>query len=108
MATLYEYPSLRCNPTHQKQFTTAKEVERHVMCQYYGACLDRAVKQGWSGFSCYECTAYQLEEGGDPAYWQVQNERAAEILNKVLTDKMPPYGCKKPVWKARPLEFEVF
>ncbi|MGA2734072.1 MAG: hypothetical protein ABSG35_15960 [Syntrophobacteraceae bacterium] len=87
MATLYAYPSLRCNPTPEKQFTTAKKVHRHVMCQDYGACLDRAVKQGWSGFSCDECTAYRLEEGGDPAYWQVQNERAAEILNKVLTDK---------------------
>lgn len=108
MATLCEYPSLRCNPTPRKLSTTVEKVKRHVMCQDYGACLDRAVKQAWPGFSCDECTAYRLEEGGDPAYWQVQNERAAEILNKVLMDKAPRHGYKKPVWSSRPLELEVF
>lgn len=104
MATFFAYPSLRCNPTPQKQFTTAKEVQRRVMCQDYGACLDRAVKEGWSGFSCDECTAYRL----DPAYWQVQNERAAEILNQVLTDSAPRYGGEGPMMRPKPIESEVF
>jgi hypothetical protein len=34
----------------------------------------------------------------------VQNERAAEILNKVLTDKAPRYDWKKPMWGPRPLK----
>jgi len=34
-----------------------------------------------------------------PENQQVQNERAARILNKVLTRKAPLYGRRKPMWR---------
>ena len=107
MATFSENSFLRINPIAGKPFTTTGKVQRHVMCQDYGACLDRAVKLGWPGFSCDECSAYRLEEGGDPDYWQMQNERAAKILEKILTDEAPRHSWEEPVWGAGQIEFEV-
>jgi hypothetical protein len=85
------------NPIPSKQATTAKKVRRHVMCQEYGACLNMAIMLAWPGFSCNKCTDYRLEEQGDPAYFEVQNGRAADILCKVL--------ARKPSHKGRRLSF---
>jgi hypothetical protein len=35
---------------------------REVFCAHYGECLDIALDQGWRGFTCRECEAFELEE----------------------------------------------
>ncbi|GLI36053.1 hypothetical protein [Desulforhabdus amnigena] len=38
---------------------------RNFACQNYDACLDKAAKAMWSGFTCRECCFYcQKEEDG--------------------------------------------
>jgi hypothetical protein len=79
------------NPTSAKQVTTAEKVQRRVMCQHYGACLDKALRAGWPGFSCDKCADYTFEGLGDLNYWEDQNQRAARILNKILVARAPRY-----------------
>jgi hypothetical protein len=44
---------------------------RNFACIFYDACLDRAAKGMWSGFSCRECSSYtqkdEEEEGAQEA-----------------------------------------
>ena len=40
---------------------------RHLDCANYGACLEHAVREGWEGFACAGCAAYQPEERHLPA-----------------------------------------
>ena len=73
------------NPVPAIQANSPKEVTRRVMCGKYNQCLCTAMKSAWQGFTCRECRDYELEGGGDPSYWDVQNWRAAEILVQIIT-----------------------
>jgi len=44
--------------------TTCKEGKgvRNFACQNYDACLDKAAKGMWSGFTCRECPHYFQKE----------------------------------------------
>lgn len=35
---------------------------RNFACQHYDACLDRAAKGMWSGFTCKECDCYTQKD----------------------------------------------
>lgn len=80
------------NPKPTKQATTAKKVQRHILCEHYGACLDKAIEQGWPGFSCAERPDFLIEEPENVSYWQVQTERTGRILKRIFVDAPPKYG----------------
>jgi len=80
------------NPIPAKQVTTAKKVQRRVVCCDYGLCLEIALKQKWPGFACSECTTYEIEDPDNTPYWQVQAERCGKILKRIFVDKAPKYG----------------
>jgi hypothetical protein len=47
---------------------------RKVDCDYYGRCLDLALKSRWSDFSCEHCRAYTRtrfieQAAGSEDYW---------------------------------------
>jgi hypothetical protein len=87
------------NPIPAKQATTAKKVQRHVMCLDYGACLETALEQGWPGFTCSACTVYHPEDRENASYWQVQAERSGAILKRIFVDRPPKYG--RVTWRHR-------
>lgn len=35
---------------------------RQVLCRFYGLCLDDAIKNTWTGFTCLECQAFEFDE----------------------------------------------
>ena len=37
---------------------------RNFACQHYDACLDKAAKGMWSGFTCKQCDLYQQKDDG--------------------------------------------
>ena len=57
---------------------------RHVLCQHYRICLDVAVREKWSGFSCNSCPDYTPEEGNDK-YWIDQAGRCADLLVELIS-----------------------
>ncbi len=61
------------------------------MCQDYGTCLDKALLEGWQGFTCSACKAYCAEDPDNASYWQVQAERSGAILKRIFVDK--PSRC---------------
>ena len=96
------YFSVSCppmNPTPAKQTTTAGKVQRRVMCQDYGVCLDKAIEEGWSGFTCSGCKVYRPEDRDNVSYWQVQAERSGAILKQIFVDKAP--RCGLVTWRRR-------
>lgn len=48
---------------------SSSKVRRHVLCLHYGRCLDHAVKNNWTGFSCERCRSYEQE------HWDAQRMR---------------------------------
>jgi hypothetical protein len=38
---------------------------RNFACQHYDACLDKAAKGMWSGFTCRQCEYYQHKDDGE-------------------------------------------
>jgi len=72
------------NPIPVNQANSSEKVHRLVMCTNYNICLDMAVRAAWNGFSCSDCQDYELEEGGDLSYWQVQHLRAADLLVEII------------------------
>ena len=38
---------------------------RNFACLFYDACLDRAAKGMWSGFTCRQCDLYQHKDDGE-------------------------------------------
>jgi hypothetical protein len=72
------------NPIPANQANSSKEVQRLVLCKDYNRCLDMAVRAAWNGFSCSDCQDYELEEGWDLSYWQVQHLRAADVLIEIM------------------------
>jgi hypothetical protein len=51
------------NPTEADLTCDTEQVacDRHLDCRYYDRCLLVAVREGWSGFSCTACPAYESE-----------------------------------------------
>jgi len=41
------------------------EGHRNLFCNFYDACLDEAVKQGWNSWSCTRCGLHALEPEGE-------------------------------------------
>jgi hypothetical protein len=39
---------------------------RNFACQSYDACLDKAAKAMWSGFTCRECSQHSQKEEDSP------------------------------------------
>jgi hypothetical protein len=68
------------NPIQARRFFDPEKIDRKFMCRHYNGCLDRAVERGWSGFACLKCRDFDLEGRHDPAYWQEQDRRAAQLL----------------------------
>lgn len=89
------------NPTPAKQATSARKVQRRVMCQDYGTCLDKALQRGWPGFTCSACKDYCTEDLDNASYWQVQAERSGAILKRIFVDKPPLYGLVG--WRRHPI-----
>ena len=47
------------------------EGHRNLFCSFYDACLDEAVKQGWSSWTCTRCGLHAVQpevEGGIESY----------------------------------------
>ncbi len=91
------------NPTSSKQVASPKKVRRRVMCRNYGACLDKALREGWPGFSCSECSGYVMEDPDSSPYWMVQGERCGRILKRIFIDKAPRCGRS---WRFRTRTWE--
>jgi hypothetical protein len=49
------------NPNNPVMCKEGKGV-RNFACSYYDACLDKAAKGMWSGFSCRDCSCYSHKE----------------------------------------------
>lgn len=45
----------KANPVPCKSTDKPGKVMRNVFCAHYEQCLDRAIKEDWSGFSCEKC-----------------------------------------------------
>lgn len=43
------------NPIRCGRTSDSSRVDRDLSCAHYDDCLDRACREGWSGFSCREC-----------------------------------------------------
>ena len=46
------------HPVPAPEITRPSCIRRRIWCTHYGTCLDHAIKQGWSGFSCEVCTSF--------------------------------------------------
>lgn len=68
------------NPRPAVPPTRPSLVDREVMCRSYHQCLDLAVGEGWPGFSCSQCRAFEREHLEDPDWWNEQGERARWLL----------------------------
>ena len=47
------------HPVSAPEITRPSCIRRSIWCRHYGSCLDRAIMEGWSGFSCDVCTSFQ-------------------------------------------------
>ncbi|NSW87479.1 MAG: hypothetical protein HPY84_14275 [Syntrophobacteraceae bacterium] len=54
------------NPPYPTMCKEGKGV-RNFACQNYDACLDKAAKGMWSGFTCRECACYSQKEEDVPS-----------------------------------------
>lgn len=52
------------HPTRLPGLVELEEVERHrsVHCDLYDGCLDRALRERWSGWTCAECPLFALAD----------------------------------------------
>ncbi len=57
------------NAKHSPCPATCKEGKgvRNFACQNYDACLDKAAKAMWGGFTCRECPQYSQKEEEPPS-----------------------------------------
>jgi hypothetical protein len=70
------------NPTESPGFEKTRQIPyRQVFCVHYSDCLEKAVKQRWSGFSCYECYDYEIDTG-EPTAWLHDALRCAALLKR--------------------------
>ncbi len=68
------------NPKRAKRSIDPQKVDRKFSCSHYNNCLNKTVDLGWSGFTCVQCHDFDLEGGGEAAYWYEQEMRAARLL----------------------------
>lgn len=54
------------NPVECKPTCRPREILRLVWCRDYNRCLDLCIRQGWPGFACTDCDAYEPDLPGDP------------------------------------------
>lgn len=63
------------------------DVERNVFCRFYDDCLDDAIKNSWSGFSCKYCLAYEQIEINE-AWIQTDSDKCQGFLMALFHEKM--------------------
>lgn len=54
--------------------TKPHQVKRRVFCMHYGDCLDVAIENEWTNFSCETCGSYEDERLG-PGFRKGEEER---------------------------------
>ncbi len=68
------------NPKQPDPVSCPSEVDRKVLCHFYNSCLEITLRNGWPGFSCSECRAFEFEHPEDPDWWAAQGEKSRELL----------------------------
>ncbi len=61
-------------------------INRKVMCAHYDACLDVAIRQCWTGFTCEQCQDY-AHVVMDPFEWKEDGLRCRALGYAVLHEQ---------------------
>ena len=79
--------------------------KRNLWCVEYGACLDIAIRENWSGFSCERCN--HREEYVLPPLAQLQIEADALYQLIALIDAPDPAERLAKKFKGRKIKVEL-
>ena len=79
------------------------QVQRQVFCRSYDACLDRAIRKKWHGFSCERCGGYERRQW-DSEQWADDYASCVALIYFVVFAKLrlqvcrsnPSFGRKRP------------